>query len=315
MPIFNKHTTAFRTLTVGEIKMLLNNSTPTATISFAGLLLFLINPKKECEVAIVQCPKHELIIDIQEITIDRNGSLLKSRVISHSLSTERDIKITATQALQSGVKEHRGAEFNRENDVGDPNDSRWLVDIDGNKFGNQKLKLRPHEYVEKKKSLGPYINVTNGIIYTELISNEKFVSIALHDATLLPQFLGRVAFKVGLDIACEEGQGSVVTLSNADDPSNSQPLPWKENTRYLIKIENACLHSEESRGGTDFRFIFDAVSNSKNERFDIQRVVENVGCENSGQVVTAHSDFSLDSDVQVCMGGWLRQTPSFTESS
>src|SRR5262249_24849123 len=149
MPFFNKHTTAFRTLTVEEIKMPLNNSNPTATISFAGLLLFLINQKNECEVAIVQCRNHELIIDIQEITIDQYGSPLKSRPVSHSLNTERKIEITATQALQSGVTERRGAEFNRENDVGDPNDSRWLVDVDGNKFGNQKLKLRPHEYVEK----------------------------------------------------------------------------------------------------------------------------------------------------------------------
>ena len=291
--------------------MPLNSSKTTATISFAGLMLFLINPKKECEVAIVQCPNHELLVDILKITIDENGGTLKSESISHTLDRRRNIQITAKQTLDSGVTEHRGVEFNRENNVGDPNDSRWLVDIDGDKFGNQKLTLEPHPYVEKKKSLGPYITVTNGIIYTEKISDEKFVSIALHDAARLPQFLGRIAYKMGLDIACEEGQGSVVTLSNSGAPSNSKSLMWEKNTRYLIMIENVCPHSEESRGGTDFRFIFDAVSNSKGERFDILRIVENESRRSTAEIVANHLDFALDSDVQACMGGRLRQTDSF----
>src|SRR5262245_8884357 len=295
--------------------MPLNSSNPTATISFAGLMLFLINPKKECEVAIVPCLNHELIIDILKITIDENGSPLKSESTSHSLATKRNMEITAEHSLDSGVREYKGVEFDRENDVGNPKDSRWLVDIDGDKFGNQMLRLSPHEYVEpeRRKSLGPYIIVTNGIFYTENISDEKFVSIALHDAARLPQFLGRIAYRVGLDIVSEERDGSVVMLSNAGEPSNTIELKKLPNTRYLITIENVCPPSEESRGGSDFRFIFDAVSNSKNERFDIQRVVENRECRKDEEFVSSNTDFSLDAVPQACMGGWLRKTDSFFE--
>src|SRR5262245_37557748 len=162
MPVFSEYMTVSRILTVEEIKMPLNSSKPTATISFAGLMLFLINPEnKECQVAIVQCPNHELLVDILKITIDDNGSPLKSERISHTLDRECNIRITAQQALHAGVTERQGVEFSRENDVGDPNDSRWLVDVDGDKFGNQKLRLSPHKYVEpeRRKSLGPYIIV------------------------------------------------------------------------------------------------------------------------------------------------------------
>jgi hypothetical protein len=110
---------------------------------------------------------------------------------------------------------------------------------------------------------------------------------------------------MAMDITSKDGNESVV-LSNEDSSSNKVELKNQPGTRYLINIENICPPDKESTGGTDFRFLFDAVSSSDKgevERFDLQRVVENGGRGMSGEVVAGQSSFSLDSEVQACMGG------------
>jgi hypothetical protein len=117
--------------------MPLPGSTPTVTISFAGLTIFKLkqNPPttKECDVIVVQCPDHELVIDIQAITIDKNGSLRSSKIVPHKLDTKSNIRIEATNPDNSGVIEHvvTGVKFDRDKDMGDPYDCRWLLNIDG----------------------------------------------------------------------------------------------------------------------------------------------------------------------------------------
>src|SRR5262249_26982858 len=147
----------------------LPGSTPTATVSFAGLTLFRLSQPtgaaKQCDVIVVPCADHELVIDIQEIKIDANGSLRSSKVVSHSLDTNSNIRIEAKNSDDSEVIEHivPGVKFDREKDMGDPYDCRWLLDIDGNKFGSQRLSLKPPASITNPTQPTPTISVTNGI--------------------------------------------------------------------------------------------------------------------------------------------------------
>jgi hypothetical protein len=89
----------------------------------------------------------------------------------------------------------------------------------------------------------------------------------------------------------------------------------KPNKRYQITFENFCPPSEETRDGTDFRFVYDVISNGDEnrveERFDLQRVVENDGRGNAEDTLASNPDFSLDMFPQPCVGGDAGQGDGF----
>jgi hypothetical protein len=285
---------------------------PTVTICFAGLEIFCISKKNEFQAAVVQCPDHKLVINVQEITLDENGEPIESKLLSHSLDEQRNIKVTAEKPGTSGVEkyENRSLEFDPERDLGDPKDFRWIIDLEGEKFGGQKLELKPHHSVAMPKKLGPVITVSHGKVYTEKRSDEKFAVISVNNGVRQPEFLGRIAHRIGVDIRCDDQNGGAVSLSNAGG-KNSLSLKAEPNKRYLITFDNLCPPSDELRGGTDFRYIFDAVSNQNGEQFDLQRVVENGGRGNSDEAIAGHPDFSLDAQEQPCQGGNLGQGDGF----
>ncbi len=297
----------------------------TVTITFAGLALFCFKGERndnsektysEFQAAILQCPKHELVIDALEIALDpKTGEQIGSKLLSHSLNKKQNIKITAEKPKTERVKRHenRGVEFDLERDLGDPKDFRWIVDLEGEKFDNQKLQLRPHPSVASPKQLGPLITVSSGVVYTAKRSDEKFALISMNNSARQPRLLGRIAHKIALDIVCDDRNGGAVRLSNAGSGNALPPLKAEPNKRYLIAFDNVCPPSEELREGTDFRFIFDAASNQTGERFDLQRVVENGGRGNIEAGLPGHSDFSLDSEPFVCMGGLLSLTDGFPD--
>ncbi len=286
---------------------------PTVSIVFAGLTLFCINKKNKFEAAIVQCPDHKLIINVQEIALDENGEPVESKLLSHFLDDKRNIKVTAEKSKTAGIEkyENHSLEFDSERDLGDPKDFRWIIDLEGEKFGAQKLELKPHNSVAAPKQLGPVITVSHGRVYSEKRSDEKFVVISVNNRTRKPEFVGRIAHRIGVDICCDDQNGGAVFLSNAGDNNGLQLLKAEPNKRYLITFDNMCPPSEELKGGTDFQFIFDAVSNQNGDRFDLQRVVENDGRSEAEYVLANNSDFSLDTFPQACMGGVLDQNDGF----
>lgn len=301
---------------------------PTVTITFAGLALFCLKKVNEndektfgaFQAAILQCPTHDLVIDILEITIDpKTGEQIGSKLFSHSPDKSQNIKIEAVNPAitdikrkPDGVEKYEPAvEFDRVRDVGDPKDFRWIIDLEGEQFGGQKLALKPHPSVTEPKQLGPIITVNNGVVYTEKRSDEKFAVISINNGAGQPQLLGRLAYKIGVDITCNVQNGGAVLLKQEDTEIRLPPLNAGPNQRYLITIENFCPPSEELREGTDFRFIFDAISNQNGERFDLQRVVENGGRGDVSETLANHPDFSLDAEEQPCMGGLVNPPDGF----
>lgn len=289
---------------------------PNVTISLAGLTLFCINDKQQLEVAVLQCPQHELLFDIQEITFDEaTGERISSNLlITDKLDLKRNITIEVDNPGYSGITQCLKGEFNRERDLGDSRDFRWVIDLEGDKFGKKKLRRVFPGSVAHPKLLSPIITITYGELYTEKKSDEKFAVISL-DCERRPQLLGSIAYRVGLDMTLKEDDCAAVLVSNGGADNLLPPLTAKPGKRYLITIENLCPLSEEMKDGTDFRFIFDALRNENGERFDLQRVVENRGHGGVMDVLPGHPDFSLDSEIQTCNGGYLGQTGGFSSSN
>jgi hypothetical protein len=294
------------------IEMLENNA--DVTISLGGLALFCINKEKELEMAILQCPDHELLIDAYEITIDEvTGEHKRSRLIGpNPLDMERNIRIEVKNSKHQKIDRYINEqfEFDHERDLGDPKDFRWMVDLEGKMFGGRKLGRRHPISGADPKRLAPIITISDGVIYTRQRSTEKFAIISLEDDPGQSQLLGRIGFVVGLDISFKDRDGGEVLVSNENSRNSLPPLRNEPGKRYQIIIENLCELAGEPREGSDFRFFFDAVSHENGERFDLQRVVENGGRGDFTDTLARNREFSLDSGMQVCNISFLSQTKS-----
>ncbi len=303
---------------------------PDVTITFAGLLLFCLNQKSEFEAAVVPCPEHELLIDVQEITIDEDsGEEKRSRLKEHNLDLDKNIYIEVINSDSHKVElyQNNNIQFDRKLDSGDPKDSRWVIDLKSSEFNLKSSEFNPGEESnnagsnggdlvkvkgEHAKKLDPIITVTDGLVYTEKRSDVKFAVIPVNGQPRQPQLLGRIAFVVGLEISFKDTNGDALLLSN-EGSKNQLELKKKPGIRYLITIENLCQITPGQGEGTDFRFIFDAVRNRRGDVFDLQRVVENGGRGNTDDTLPGHPDFSLDAEDQPCMGGMVSFDSSFSD--
>ncbi|MGH9840000.1 MAG: hypothetical protein ACREEM_14545 [Blastocatellia bacterium] len=279
---------------------------PTVSISLSGLMLFCINDKKHCEVGILRCPHHDFVMDIQKVTTNPRTGETQSSLESHPLSLDRDIVITTGSDSEKGVEQHtnKARTFDRKNDQGDPTDFRWVINIEGEAFKNKKHSKRPP--ARGVKDLTPKIYITGGKLYTEMLSDEHFIVESLTDADHKVS-LGRVAFKIGLDIISPE-----VILHNKGNEAESKTLKKASDTRYLITFDNVCPPARNTGDSSDFLFFFDAVSNVENERFDLRRIVKHGGRGEIGRLAPDNNGFSLDDHGQICLFAFMSQSKGFT---
>ncbi len=286
---------------------------PNITISFAGLMIYYIKKDKEGEdkelqVAIVNCPDHEPIIDIHEITMDeKTGEYEGSRLI-HQSRVDSNINIKNSESNRVKQDIYDQVVFDRKLDLGEPRDFRWIINLEGEEFGGKEMKIKAIPGAPPKR-LGPIITIKDGVIYTERRSDEKFAVISLCNTESKPKYLGRMAYRVGVDIILNNG--AVVVLRTGNPADELPALENKPLTKYHINIENICHPTEPRREGTDFRYIFDVVRNEDDERFDLLRIVENRGCGGVEDFLAGRADFSLDSDMQPCNGAGFSGTDGF----
>jgi hypothetical protein len=301
---------------------------PNVKIIFSGLFLFCLDPAKpdateyeRAEFGILECPDHTLVFDILRITTDAQG-LPKSELVQHSLisgkNSGQDIWIAAYSAdgLRKELTPYSipDASFDPLANPDDPRtrDFRWIVDLEGDKFQNQQLVVKPNG--RKPKLLKPKIHLNAGTIYTAKLTDELFRVEALNDKKFNEndnRDLGTIAYQVGVDIQCSE-----LRLSNFNpaDPARSieqnEPLlklEIKEGVRYVITIDNLCPTPPNSGNNSDFVFLFDAVTqaNGSGEKFDLRRIIRN-------QSDTGAANFVEDSLEIPCFGGLLGQISSLS---
>jgi hypothetical protein len=331
--------------------MPLDHNNAFITISFAGLALSCINQDKNnrFEVGILSCDQHELNFDIQEITLDpESGQPISAKLLTaYLLDLEDDILIEVVNPAPLGVFNRQGVlkyqepdfkvkPFNRLKDGGDHEDFRWIVDLEGSEFYDKALELDIVSN-EPDKRLQPLIFISDGVVYTEVKTDEKLARVSLGMAASsdhsIPQMkidekqapaplvgnrdpspLGKVACRTGLDIICREEPGSGVKIGNKHKP-NPLFLPYQsqdgKRIKYQITIENLCEPSASAAGsneGTDFRFYNQVLKGSRTMKYDLQRVVQNGNHGDVRAVIKNHPDLSMDYPPQDCLFAFLSRT-------
>jgi hypothetical protein len=288
--------------------MPLDHAKANVTISVAGIALCRTQRHDHFEINFLRCDRHNLVLDIQEIELDPvTRSPVRASLKPHSLRLDKDIAIDVVYPdkdgslqIQRGVSTYLGREFDRLNDTGDPEDFRWIVDLEGPEFHNRKLRIK------NLAELVPAVFVSSGIVYTKQKTDETFARISVNGKPA-PIALGKFAHGINVDITCPKG--GEVRLSNRSDNALSESraghavsLPQSDDIKYLITIENHCDVAGESES-TDFRLFYDVVEDPEEKKFDLRRIVATGRYGMPDSALKEQGDFALDGYPQNCLTG------------
>jgi len=271
--------------------------------------------RNRCEVGILRCDRHKPALDIQRIELDpKTREPVRASLVPHSLNLEEDILIdvdhgdtAGTAPCGRGVSTFTRRDFDRLEDTGDPEDFRWILDLEGPEFHNRKVKLRD------TFKLKPVILISDGILYNRLKTDEVFARVSLNGEPS-PVPLGKLGYGMNADITYPEGSRVVLTncleTGSPDKRNGRTTLPVDGCSRYLITIENSC-ESPNDAVGTDFRLFYDVLKDPTGTRFDLRRIVETGHCVPEEPLLDLE-DFSLDGSPEICDGVFLGRTQTLT---
>jgi hypothetical protein len=222
----------------------LDHSNAFVRISFDGLIGFCLCRRDDyrCEMGMVQAEDHEPLISVDRV--NPNGTLTP-KLTDYPLTRASDISIVVTDPIRLGSttfpETFAGHTFDRLRDVGDPEDFRWIMDLQGEDFHGPHLRLKRGGGGDTL--LRPRITVPSAIFYTQDKTPTRFRRFR-HPEDPGQRPIGKLADRVGADILCHpdaKGQKLVtVKIAGKDD------LPLYRNTkegrgfRYAIKITNLC---------------------------------------------------------------------------
>jgi len=238
---------------------------PSFKLLFDGLLVLAVNKNENiCEFGVVNAPDHKLRIEARKI--DSNSVDTELPEISRDLPSEGDIRIDAPKSAKDHGVQFFGdlkRPFRRLIDEDDPQDFRWLVDLEGKEFYNKKLALKPGFPNQR-------IIVPRGLFYTHNLID---VQLVRPGASVLQT---SVASPIGCNLDLDEGEEFVLTYG--PDDQKIVMLAEKGFT-YEIKILNNPKDDQHQghNGGsqpndlsTHFHFYYDkAVEVSGDKKFDI----------------------------------------------
>lgn len=299
----------------------------TATISLQGLMLFCFDRERRCQIAVLRCDDHDLTFDIFKVPRSSDARRAEKIRIDSRISLDCDIKISAKNPKEEGILSYKdfSIPFDRRDRSPAPdniNDFRWIVNLEGEEFHNRKLKfiesgkswfienlkelfqdrdidysrLLPEAKQTTIKELKPIIYVDAGTVYTQAISSEMLLR---RDEESRHEMFGRVAYRIGVDIRCEE-----LTINN--DSGFNRSLKHSTDFLHVIQITNMCSlkprpeNPELTAGRSDFDLFYDVVRDPviNHRRYDLQGCINPTTPDNPGQ----------DGYPDICIGSYMGAT-------
>lgn len=228
----------------------LDHSNAFVRLSFDGLIGFCICKRDypyRCEMGMVQAEDHEPLLRI--IRINPNGTTEPYDKV-RKLTPDDHVRIEATLPDEPGVRTFPSSssfasfDFDRLSDRGDPEDFRWVMDLQGSDFHGPELRLKRN--VGAEYLLRPRITVPHAIFYT--LDKTQYILRRLRhpDKTPGPP-IGKIADKVGADILCKpdpkpekNGEKLVKVFINKEEIKLERNVGDDRGLRYWIEITNLC---------------------------------------------------------------------------
>jgi hypothetical protein len=217
---------------------------PTIKLAFTGLLAFCFdNDRRTCQVGILRgVPDHNLTFKVFKVSTESKKEFdftAKARV--------RDVFLNVNKAENKGVELYKNGPFTRD-DTDDPNDFRWLVDIEGQEFHGESLGVEPG-------ILTPSFFVDDGLFYSAFLSPADIMRNGEFE-----QRDTSVATVIGANIYLAEGEEALLSFGD-DDPflmRNGETDDNGNEITYKIQIFEHCVACLEPNIGGDFLHYYDA---------------------------------------------------------
>jgi len=219
-------------------------SRPQVRLLFEGLLWFVFHGKDECQVGIHNTTHagsghpHQHDLDIKVWTIESGchtaGKVCKLRRLHiGDPKTIAGIQIDVNSPVTEGVYVYQRNPFNRFGTSSDPNDWRWVLDLEEDEFYADGIQL-------KDMTINPGVSINHGVFHTLHRTTSTFKLVP--DDDTVPIEVGRLPMLVGCNIELKTG-GDVTLVVRRTFPSKSIVLPLKlEGDKcYQIDIRNICV--------------------------------------------------------------------------
>jgi hypothetical protein len=252
--------------------MPLDHSKATATVSVTGVAISCLNETTHnWEVGLVRVPRHELRITVAKVL--PSGEVAQ---VTFQLDDNRhSIFITAANEVIPEQPLFQKEPFGRKNPDSDPEDIRWIVDLE-REFNNEK----PLELTAKFPMTG--LLVSHPTLYADSDKLRKEMKLLnLADPNEQPTEFGTLSEACKADIVCKEGGGVILRV---EGPLGfSMLLPHIPGATHGIRIENDCPPKPKAAGAngtgtqpatngherTDFNLYFDIVKFGAGVNFDL----------------------------------------------
>jgi hypothetical protein len=267
------------TIQEGENIMGLDHSNAFVRLSFDGLIGFCFCRREDysCQMGMVQVPDHEPLISVDRIY--PNGTryqILNNYPLTAANNISLEVRDPVRAESTTYPESFAGQFFDRLSDSGDPEDFRWIMNLQGEDFHGEHLRLKRGGSGDTL--LRPKITIPSAIFYTLEKTPTSFRRFRnLEDPR--PRPIGKIADQVGADILCrpdpdDHGQ-KLVTLKIAghDDRLLYRNIDQGRGFRYAIKITNLCrrVGTGEPLCGdqSDFPYYYKVAQDDDDIKYDL----------------------------------------------
>jgi hypothetical protein len=251
--------------------MSIQESSATALVRFTGLGIICFNDARQRgEIGVIRDNKHVLSIRIQRPAYQEGAGsdlvVYKDVVTYENLPKEDvriEIKATDSPAI-AGYETYQSGDFDRLGDA-DPNDFRWLVDMNA-LHGNAPLVPAEGERYPLTK-----IYVGNGLFYTHKLDHNLLFEKVEKGATGTPsepETFGNVGETMGVKI-----EAATVTFTiHIADREETHTLERIEGLPFRIEIKN--MDYSDNAVYSDMEDYYKYLSTADGSKFDFQPVLE-----------------------------------------
>lgn len=250
-------------------------SSATALIRFTGLGIILFNKEKQrAEIGIIRDDKHALTINIQKPVFQEGADgdvIVYQDIATYENLPKEDvqIEINAAEPAIAGFELYQPGDFDRLG-AADPNDFRWIVNIDEDL--HQEAPLAKATETDKFPLTKVYIG--NGQFYTHRLDQNLFFEKVRKDsagAAEAREEFGNVAETAGVLIA---GAAVNVTIRIAGK-EQAHSLPRVEGLPYIVKIVN--MDYSANAVYSDMPDYYKYFASPEGVQFELTPVIEGGG--------------------------------------
>jgi hypothetical protein len=252
IPYYAAFRQALATVKVGTLSA---TAQPTATLIFRGLIIFQPDSERRYfDVGILNAPEHELRIEVRENSPD---GVSVSSVPLPSIRS-KGLIWSLEFANSQGVTFYQSEPFDRNRDVGDEKDSRWLVDLEGAEFYHRQLPV-------KSDQLSLVLRMTGGEFY----SKKRTLPLMRKEGDGKFHYFGRVTDELATDINLADGD----LVLRSREGTEILRLKQKPSTTYEVVIENAFVGEHRMASSLNhFQYYYGVLEEPPTARYEFRAV-------------------------------------------